>query len=93
MKTIIFLLFKEFIFPNQNCQVNIPNYFNIRKLDVEVVGVESLEIKVWDNWGRQITSLENLEENTYYYQIDYLCQDGTQKTKEGNIKLLKNSKY
>lgn len=93
MKTLLFLLFGKLLFPTQNCQVHIPEHFNSHNLDIELIGVESLEIQVWDNWGRQITSLDNLEENTYYYQIDYLCQDGTKKTKEGNIKLIKKTKY
>lgn len=93
MKTLLFLLFRELILPTQNCQVNIPNHFNSHNLDIELIGVESLEIKVWDNWGRHIKSIDNLEEGLYSYQIDYLCQDGTQKTKEGDIQLLKNNKH
>ena len=43
--------------------------------------------------GRHIKSIDNLEEGVYSYQIDYLCQDGTQKTKEGDIQLIKNYKH
>lgn len=93
MKTLLFLLFRELIFPTQNCQVNVPKFFNNHNLDIELVGVESLEIKVWDTWGQHIKSIDNLQENTYYYQIDYLCQDGTSKTKEGDIQLIKNDKH
>jgi len=93
MKTLLFLLFGEVILPTQNCQVNVPNYFSNRDIEIELFGVESLEIKVWDNWGRHIKSIDNLEEGLYSYQIYYLCQDGTSKTKEGDIQLLKNNKH
>lgn len=93
MKTLLFIFFGEFIFPIQNCHVSILNTFNISNLEVEVINVKSLDVKVWDNFGRPIYQIDNLKEGAYTYQIDYLCQDGRYKKKEGDIQLIKNYKH
>lgn len=92
---IISFIFSAISLFENKCEINVPTYFDTTRgeeIKIESIGVKSYDLKIYDKWNKDINEINILNDGVYYYQIDYICNDGTALTKEGDIKLIKTNR-